>query len=567
MTPSRRGKAPLPPIRLRLTVLLAVVFLAFLGIGARLVNLQARDQTHLQSLGVGQRVQTITVPAERGSIFDRNGVDLALSVPQTTIVADPHVIQDANAYAAALAPLVGADQAALAARLSNSQSRFAYVARKVDDATIARVKALHLTGLSYEPEAKRFYPSGSLAAPVLGFVGTDNYGLGGLESRYEKMLRGRPGEARIERDPHGNEIPGGRHTVARAQRGSDLVLTLDQSIQSNTEHVLTQQVEAAHAKGGMAIVADVLTGDIVAMATVDGATTDQPAGPAPATERNEPAQIVYEPGSTNKVITMAGALEEGVVTPDTVIYDVGESIVVGDTTYEDVDSHPTTMTVTEILEHSSNVGTIKIAHMLGKARFDHYLRAFGFGEATALAFPGEASGILLPLEQYNDTSMGSMPIGNGIAVSALQMLDVYVTIANGGMARAPRLVAATVDDNGERHDVPLAPPRRVISPATASALTGMLAKVVEGGTGISAKVTGYGVAGKTGTARKPPYEHPPYKYVASFVGFAPTSSPRIAAIVVLDEPQGNYFGGLVAAPAFSEIMQQALGAERVPPSP
>jgi cell division protein FtsI (penicillin-binding protein 3) len=567
MTPPRRGKAPLPPIRLRITVLLAVVFLAFLGIGARLVNLQARDQTRLSSLGVGQREQTVTLPAERGSIFDRNGVDLALSVPQTTITADPHVIQDPNAAAAALAPLVGGDQAALAARLSDRKSRFAYVARKVDDLTVQKVKALRLTGLSYEPEAKRFYPSGTLAAPVLGFVGTDNYGLGGLESRYEKTLRGRPGEARIERDPQGNEIPGGRHTVARAARGNDLVLTLDQSIQANSEHVLTQQVEAAHAKGGMAIVADVLTGDIVAMATVDGASTDAAAGPAPATEKNEPAQIVYEPGSTNKVITMAGAIEEGIVSPNTVFNDVGESIVVGGTTYTDVDEHPTTMTVTDILEQSSNVGTIKIAHMLGKQRFDHYLRAFGFGQPTALGFPGEASGILLPLEQYNDTSMGSMPIGNGIAVSALQMLDVYATIANGGVARAPRLVEATVDGNGERHDIPLAPPRRVISPGTASALTGMLAKVVEGGTGTSAQVTGYGVAGKTGTARKPPYDHPPYKYVASFVGFAPTSSPRIAAIVVLDEPQGNYFGGFVAAPAFREIMQQALGTERVPPAP
>lgn len=541
--------------------------LAFVGIGARLVELQARDQTHLRSLGVGQRVRTVTLAAERGSIFDRNGVDLALSVPQTTIVADPSVIRHPGEFASKLAPVVVVEAQALQTRLSNRKSRFAYVARKVDDATVARVKALHLTGLSYVPESKRFYPSGLLAAPVLGFVGTDNYGLGGLEAQYEKTMRGHSGEARVERDPQGNDIPGGESILKPAERGRDIVLTIDQSVQANTEHVLTQQVEDAHAKGGMAIVVDVLTGDILAMATVDGVSDDRPAGPVPANDQNRPATIVYEPGSTNKVITMAGAIEEGLVTPDTVLDGIGGQVVVGDTTYSDVDAHSSTMTVAGILEHSSNVGTIKIASMLGKERFDHYLRAFGFGQATTLGFPGEANLQLLPLDQYNDTSMGSMPIGNGIAVSAIQMLDVFMTIANGGISRPPRLVEATVDADGKRHDLPLLVPHRVISPTTASALTGMLELVVEGGTGVNAQVTGYRVAGKTGTARKPPYEHPPYRYVASFVGFAPANSPRLAAIVVLDEPTGNYFGGGVAAPAFAQIMQQALGAERVPPTP
>jgi cell division protein FtsI (penicillin-binding protein 3) len=554
-------------MRLRLAVLLGVMVLAFVGIGARLVDLQARDRTHLSSLGVGQRVRTVTLAAERGSIFDRNGTDLALSVPQTTIVADPSVIRSPAGVASKLAPVVLVDRDELEAKLSNRASRFAYVARKVDDATVARVKKLRLNGLSYLPESKRFYPSGTLAAPVLGFVGTDNYGLGGLESRYEKTLRGHPGEARVERDPQGNDIPGGTHIIERSQRGQDLVLTLDQSVQASTEHVLTQAVEHAGAKGGMAIVSDVSTGDILAMASVQGATDAQHAGPAAATEQNAPATVVYEPGSTNKVITMAGAIEDGLVTPDTVFDDIYQEVQVGDTVYEDVEEHSTTMSVSDILAHSSNVGTIKVARMLGRERFDHYLRAFGFGQLTALRFPGEAHYGLLPVSEYNDTSMGSMPIGNGIAVSAIQMLDVYTTIANGGMTRPPRLVAATVDAQGDRNDIPLEAPTRVISPETASALSSMLERVVEGGTGVSAQVTGYRVAGKTGTARKPPYEHPPYRYVASFVGFAPANAPRVAAIVVLDEPAGDYFGGTVAAPAFSQIMQQALGAERVPPIP
>jgi cell division protein FtsI/penicillin-binding protein 2 len=490
-----------------------------------------------------------------------------MSVPQTTISADPRVIDDPVAYAAKLAPIVGVDQQKLVDAFSQRGSRFAYVVRKTDDATVAKVKALGLPGLSYTPESKRFYPSDSLAGPVLGFVGTDNTGLGGLESQYEKVLEGKAGEARVERDPQGNELPGTSSVVHPAQRGNDLVLTLDQTIQWNTEQVLTQQVAQADAKGGTAIVVDVHTGDILAMATVDGATGGKPAVRATNVEENEPVTVSFEPGSTNKTITMAGAIQEGLVTPDTELDGIGSSVKVGGTTYEDVDAHPSTMSVTQILEHSSNVGTIRIAGMLGKDRLDHYLRAFGFGVRTALDFPGEADGIMLPLADYNDTSMGSIPIGNGIAVTALQMLEVYATIADGGMARPPRLVSATVDANGHRDDVPLAAPHQVVSAATASAVTGMLRQVVEGGTGVNAKVPGYATAGKTGTARKPPYEHPPYKYVASFAGFAPADNPQLAAIVVLDEPSGvSYFASDVAAPVFRQVMQFALDYERIPPS-
>jgi cell division protein FtsI/penicillin-binding protein 2 len=276
---------------------------------------------------------------------------------------------------------------------------------------------------------------------------------------------------------------------------------------------------------------------------------------------------VFEPGSTNKVITMAGAIEEGIVTPDTVFDDIYGSVQIGDTEYEDVESHSSTMSVAEILQHSSNVGTIKIAGLLGKEKFDQYLHAFGYGQTTALAFPGEAEGIMLPLDEYNDTSLGSMPIGNGIAVTAMQMLDVYTTIANNGMARPPRLVAATVDADGVRHPEPLGEPHQVVSAGTAAQVTSMLEGVVSGGTGIQAQIPGYAVAGKTGTARKPPYEVPPYRYVTSFAGFAPADAPRLAAIVVLDEPSGaSYFASEIAAPAFREVMQFALNYERVPPT-
>jgi cell division protein FtsI/penicillin-binding protein 2 len=551
----------------RVVALLLVLVIAFVAIGVRLVDLQARDRTHLTSLGVGQRVRTVAIPAERGNIFDRTGKVLAVSVPQTTITADPRLIKDPTGYAAKLVSVLAAggvpvDQTKLALRLAKRSSEFAYVARKVDDATAAAVRKLDLPGIAFVAESKRYYPSDSLAGPVLGFVGTDNTGLGGLEYAYDKTMQGAAGQVQVERDPQGNDIPGGERQVKSAQRGQDLVLTIDQSLQWNTEQALTQGVAAVHAKGGTAIVVDVQTGDVLAMASSDGATDKEPARPATAEESNRPVTDVYEPGSTNKVITMSGAIQERLVSPDTIFNDVGQTVTIGGTAYTDVDQHPSTMSVSDILAQSSNVGTIRIAGMLGKTRFSKYLSDFGYGQLTGVGLPGESPGITLPLSQYNDTSMASIPIGYSVSVTAMQMLDVYTTIAGNGVARSPRLVAATVDAAGNRHDIPVGPTRQVVSPATAQAVTGMLRKVVSEGTGTKAAIAGYPVAGKTGTARKAPYVTAEYN--ASFAGFAPADSPRLAAIVVMDAPQGSQFGGDVAAPVFKQIMQFALTYERVP---
>jgi cell division protein FtsI (penicillin-binding protein 3) len=564
-----------PTIRVRVVALLVVMVMAFMAIGVRLFDLQTRDRTHLSSLGLGQRVRTVSIAAERGNIFDRTGKVLAVSVAQTTITADPRVIKDPATYVAKLVPVLTAhgvpvDQPSLLARLANRSSAFAYVARKVDDKTAADVRKLDLVGISFTAESKRFYPAGSLAGPVLGLVGTDNTGLGGLEYGYDKTMQGKAGTVQVERDPQGNDIPGGERQVRAAQRGQDLVLTLDQALQWNTEQALIQGVTAANAKGGTAIVVDVQTGDVLAMASVDGATDAHPVQVASANENNRPVTDVYEPGSTNKVITMSGAIQEGLVAPDTMLDNIGQSVLFGGTQYEDVDQHASTMSVTDILAQSSNVGTIRIAGMLGKQRLSSYINAFGFGHPTGIGLPGESPGITLPLNQYNDTSMASIPIGYSVSVTAMQMLDVYATIADNGTARPPRLVAATVDAAGNRHDVPPAAPRQVVSPATAQAVTGMLKKVVSGGTGVKAAILGYPVAGKTGTAKKAPYTSGEYN--ASFAGFAPADSPRLAAIVVMDAPQGSQFGGDVfggdvAAPVFKQIMQFALTAERVPTTP
>ena len=530
----------------------------------RLVDLQAFGRDRYAKLGLDQRVRTVELAAERGSVFDRHGHDLAVSVPQQTVWANPRVVRDPAAYAAELAPVVGVDEALLRDRLSQRDKGFVYLARKVDDATVLKVKALDLPGVDFVPESKRFYPADGVAGSVLGFVGTDNNGLGGLEEQYNKRLAGKPGELSVELDPRGRELPDGTRRLVPSQRGGDLVLTIDQSIQYQVEQVVTEEVAKANAKGGMAIIMDVTTGDVLAMANVDGATNGQAARPSPANQRNRPVVDVYEPGSTNKVITVAGALEDQIVTPDSQFPTPGQ-LTIGGTVYKDEATHPGSMPVRDIVRQSSNVGTIQIARQLTKERFDAYLRAFGFGAPTGLGFPGEGDGLVLPLSEYTETSMASMPIGSGLAVTAQQMLDVYTTLANGGATRPPRLVAATVGADGTRHDEPVPESRPVVSPMTAAAMRSMLKGVVESGTGTNAKIAGYDVAGKTGTARKPPYDKTPFSYVASFAGFAPVDAPRLSAIVVLDEPQGNYFGGQVAAPAFARIMEFALRAERVLP--
>lgn len=552
----------------------------------RAAAVQGVNRDRYAEAGLDQRVRTIHLPAQRGSIFDRNGSDLALSVPQSTVWADPTQVRDPEAAAAALAPVLDRDVAGLRRALSTPDREFVYLARQVDDATARAVEDLDLPGVSLLDEAKRFYPAGDLAAPVLGIAGIDNVGLGGLELAYEDVLRGRPGEMVVERDPQGREISQGVRSRKPAERGQDLVLTLDQSLQYQAQQVLLQQVDAAEAKGGMAVVADVRTGAILAMASVDGApdepdgatggaaggTTDGPDGdaarsrPAGHTARNRPVTDVFEPGSTNKVVTISAAIEAGLVGPST-RFTVPDSIEVAGRTFHDAEEHPVAWwTVSDILRESSNVGTIKIGRMLGKERLDSALRSFGFGTRTGVGFPGEAEGILVDPSRYSGTSMATVPVGNGLAVTALQMLDVYVTLARGGVAVPPRLVEATIDAEGRRRPTARGEEHRVVSARTAEAMVGMLTRVVEDGTGRNAAVPGYTVAGKTGTARKAPYDHPPYQYVSSFVGFAPAEAPRLAAIVVLDSPEGLIYGGDVAAPAFSRIMQYALRLEQVPPT-
>ena len=564
--PRKRKPAPVATAgdpKKRLVALLVVMCLAFGAVVARLVMIQGVSPDRYAALGESQRVRAEKRQAERGAVFDRNGRELAMSMPQKTVWANPHLVTDPAGEARLLAPVVNVDQALLQDRLSRDAG-FVYLARKVDDRVARKVAALHLDGVALVDEPKRFNPAGPLAAPLLGSVGLDNEGLSGLELQYDKRLRGEPGELIVERDPTGQEIPAGQREFKAAQRGDDLELTIDRSLQYQTERALGDEIVKSSAKGGIAVVMDPKTGEILAMANL---TADPAGGPPKPSMNNQAVTNVYEPGSVNKVITIAGALEEGLYSPSDVL-SVPDALQVSDHLFHDHDPHPLKRwTVTDIMANSSNIGTIMIGQKLGKARIDNYLRDFGLGKKSGLDFPGESAGLLLDPKRWSGTSIGTVPIGQGLAVTALQMLSAYNTIANGGVWVAPQLVKATVDAQGKRQASPAPQQRRVVSAKTADQVSAMLAEVVRAGTGTAAAIDGYTVAGKTGTARKPREGARGYKagaYVATFAGFVPAENPRLSAIVILDEPVPIY-GGLVSAPVFANIAQYALRQFRIPP--
>jgi cell division protein FtsI (penicillin-binding protein 3) len=544
----------------------------FALVGLRLVMVQVVGGDYWASYGEDQRIRPIELVAGRGAIFDRNGYDLAITVQQSTFVADPRLITDPAATAATLAPVLGLDaaqQAELQARLGRDAS-FVYVARQVTDDVAAEVDALledeELSGIWSIDEAKRFNPAGELARSLLGRVGVDNEGLSALELQYDENLSGEPGELIVEKDLEGRTIPAGRHHLDPAEPGEDLELTIDRNLQVAAEKVMIDAVRDKEALGGVAIISDPETGEILALVNIER----DPAGEPVTSGNNTALTANYEPGSVNKVITLAAALEEGLVEPGTELMVPG-SLQVADHTFTDDHQHlAEPMSVTDILTDSSNVGTIMMAQELGKERLYDYLRDFGFGRRTALDFPQEVAGSVPAPGDWSGTSIGTIPIGHGVAVTAMQMLYAYNAIANDGVYLPPKLVDNVIDADGERRPGPQGDPHRVVSATTAAQMRAMLANVVEAGTGEAAAIEGYQVAGKTGTARKPQegggYRGPDGRthHVATFAGFMPADDPKLSVIVVLDEPRAVYASS-TAAPAFAELARFALRLLHVPP--
>ncbi|WP_229022782.1 peptidoglycan D,D-transpeptidase FtsI family protein [Actinomarinicola tropica] len=548
--------------------LLAVLTLTFAGIVGRLVDLQVVGDERFVAYGESQRIRAETLPASRGSLLDRNGAELALSVPASTIVADPRMVEDPAEAAARLAPILDADVAVLEERLG-ADSAFEYLARQVDDDVAAAVRAERLTGIFIQPEPTRTHPAGQTAMAVLGRADLDGIGVSGLEQQFDEVLTGTPGEVLYERSlAAGVQIPVGEHQLQPARPGDDVVLTLDRNLQYVVEQTLAARIEETDARGGMVIVMVPGTGEILAMASL---SVDEATGEVVPAGYNRTVVDSFAPGSVLKVVTIGASLEEGLSTPDRPI-EVPYALTVGGHEFQDASQHGTeTWPLRRILVESSNVGAIRVGGELGNERIGDYLDRFGFGRPTGLSFPGEAAGLVRPWEEWHGSDYAGVVIGTGVSTTAMQVLAAYNVIANDGVYVAPRLVEARIDPEGVRHPEPQQGSHRVVSERTSNELADMLTGVVEDGTGSQAAVPGYEVAGKTGTAWKQQedgsFENAAggHDYMATFVGFAPVDDPRVSVIVVIDQPGNVYSGGSAAAPAFSQIAEHALRVLDVPP--
>jgi len=554
----------------RLLVVLGATLLAFLAITGRLVVLQVVDAGSLDQAAARQRMRTIELPANRGHVIDRNNNDLALSVDARAVYAQPRLLRDREATARRLAPLLPRPVADLRRKLA-SPLPWVYLARRVPAPRGDAVARLHLPGIGVLGDTVRSYPSGALAAQVLGFVDPDGKGLSGVERQYDGLLRGRSGQLVLEQDPKGRPIPSGHSSVTPPEPGTDVVLTLDQPLQYEAERALSQAVRANHAKGGSVVVLAPSTGEVLAMANLPGFDPNRYGKAAPGAWRNRAVEDVFEPGSTNKTITAAAALEAGVVTPGTQLrVPSALNLCPGVKTFHDSHEHPEeVLSFADVVAQSSNVGTIKVASRLGAARLARAELNFGYGRRTGIDLPGESPGLVTPASNWRCTDLGVNAIGQGVAVTVLQAAEVYAAVANGGMQVPPSLLRGTIDAHGRFQPAPRRPARRVVSEQTSRTLTSILQGVVTGrGTGTEAALGDWSVAGKTGTARKPnPHGrgYLPGAYMASFIGFAPAEHPAVVVAVVLDQPT-PIFGGVVAAPVFRQVARYALTRLRVPPS-
>jgi cell division protein FtsI (penicillin-binding protein 3) len=544
----------------RIRLFLAALTLAFAGLLLRAVWLQGVRAESLSNLGRTQHREAVTIPAGRGTIFDRSGVELALGERATTVYANPMQITNPRRAALAAERTLGLDADGLYPTLADRSRGFVYIARQADPAQAAALQQLKLPGFGFYPTERRSYPQRSVAAQVLGYVGIDGNGLAGLELQFDRELAGKPGQETVVKDPGGRviDVQDQRPEVA----GKDLHLTLDHSIQANAEEVLRETVRKWNAKSASALVLDPRTGSILAMAVQPGYDANRYPSVPRDLQRNRTVTDTYEPGSTFKLVTVAGALSEKIVSPST-RFTLPYQLHVADRVIHDAEERGTVnYSVAQILAHSSNIGAITLAQMLGRTRISSWIERFGFGRTTGVDFPGESPGIVLPPARWSGSTIGNVPIGQGIAVTPVQMAAAFAAIGNGGVWSRPHIV-----DHVEGGGRPSLHRRRLVSERIAGELMTMMKDVVAEGTGQYAAIQGYQVAGKTGTAQKPD-SHGGYatgRYVASFVGIVPASRPRFVVLVTVDEPRNAIWGGVVAAPAFQQIARFDLQYLEVPP--
>lgn len=554
-----------PPVT-RLVAMLALMLLAFAGIVVRLASLQVRDNPELEALGLQQRVRSITLPAARGEIVDRSGVPLAVSREARDIYVDPSYVVDPEGEAETIAEVLDLP-AREVRRALEGDGTFVYIDRQVDLEVAEDLEALALPGIGFLEVAERYYPADVLAAQVLGFVNIDGEGAAGLESAFDDELAGTPGERTVELSADGLAISTGLDRTVEPVPGSTVQTTLDRQMQYMVQAALERAVRENGALGGTAVVMDPTTGEVLAMGTYPWFDPND-FGDAPLEAmRNRAVTDAFEPGSVNKIITAAAALETGAVSLQR-RFAVPASMEVGPFTIRDSHVHPVeSMTIGDIITESSNIGAALIAEQVGSVTLDSFMRKFGYGRATGIGFPGEASGVLLPGDRWDDVIRATVSYGQGISVTPLQLANVYATIANEGVWRQPKLVRGFERPDGTFDRASTRKDRRVIRPDTAALLTRMLAAAVEEGTGVNAQIPGYQVAGKTGTSRKlDVYGHYVQRYHASFAGFLPAADPRAVIAVSIDEPRTVY-GGLAAAPLFQEIARYAIQRLAIPAAP
>ena len=537
--------------------LLFALFLLLLGLASmRAAWLGTVRADSLKERAVTQQVEDLDVPARRGTITDRRGVELAVSEDAVTVFANPFLIKDPAGTAEKLAPLVGRTSQQLLPLLSDRKEGFTYLRRKMDPGLGQKVDDLEIEGIGTIVEPKRTYPQGAMASQLLGAVGTDNVGLAGLEQQHEKTLHGKDGRRRLVKDAMGEPIS--IVEIERAEAGQDMRLTLDAALQERVEAVMGEVGQAHRPRAATALVMDPRNGEVLALSNWPRVDAND-IGSAPQYARqNRAVGASYEPGSTFKAFTVAGALEERLINPTTKL-DLPPQIQVADRTIGEAhDRGSLTLTVAEVLAQSSNVGSVMIGLKLGKERFDKWVRRFGFGKLTGIGLPGEAGGIVPKPRQYSGSSLGNLPIGQGLAVTPLQMAAGYSAIANGGVMHRPHVIAGETDGGGGWCRA--TPPERSRGCSRAcSPRAGPRRRR-------RCRATSWPV--RPAPRRSPIPKtggYSEFKFFSSFIGFAPARNPRLMVAVMVDEPAGLYYGGEVAAPAFERIIEFALPYLRIPP--
>lgn len=554
--------------RVRLIVILSIFIVAWGCVVWRAFELQVLERDQLAEIAEKEGHKIVSLNAVRGDIYDRSGEKLAVSLELESVFAQPNKLENIRETANRLARIFGLNKKDLIKKMRPDKS-FVWIKRQAAPEEVEQVKALDLAGIGYVKESKRFYPNNLLAAHVLGFVGVDNRGLEGLELGYDRYLRGGVNRCRVQRDARGRTIICQVDGVPQKNKGADVYLTLDRRIQYITETALERAVEKYGAKRGLAIVMRPKTGEILASAVAPSFNPNIFGQYSPAMRRNRVLTDTFDPGSTFKVFIVSAALEEGLVKPKDLFYCEKGQLAIGRNIVHD--HHPYQwLTVNKIIQHSSNIGTVKIGNKLGPQLIHDYLKMFSFGDKTGIDFPVESAGLLRPAKRWRDIDTANVAFGQGLTVTAMQLANAMATLANNGVMMRPYLVSKVVDADGNmifRNKPQFV--RQVISPENAFKVQEMLRMVVtEGGTGTRAESPGYQAAGKTGTAQKLDQVTKSYsddKYFSSFLGYLPYANPELVIFVGLDEPWPQTYGGVVAAPTFKEIAEQALPILNVSP--